>query len=190
MAASMARRRGLQEGSGVKSASKAGTGRHQKHEQGWELGSPVLTIGLGVAAAEDEAWSRGSRWTSTRWCSYVDVAGSSGSACGGCRGRAREGAAMDNVEDNTNIGERWCSRTRGRRAVVDRLSAAMSVKRRGEAGVVATYVAATQSWVRRRKTVPWAQPQVRDSARRVAREHGVAGSAAASAVALAWRALR
>ena len=25
--------------------------------------------GLGVAAAEDEARSRGSRWTSTRWCS-------------------------------------------------------------------------------------------------------------------------
>ena len=55
MAAGVARRRGLQEGSGVKPTSKAGTDRHQKHEQGWELGSPVLTVGLGVAAAEDEA---------------------------------------------------------------------------------------------------------------------------------------
>ena len=55
MAAGVARHRELQEGSGVKPASKAGTGRLQKHEQGWELGSPVLTVGLGVAAAEDEA---------------------------------------------------------------------------------------------------------------------------------------
>ena len=38
--------------------------------------------GLGVAAAGDEAWSRSSRWTSTRWCSYVVVAGSPGSALG------------------------------------------------------------------------------------------------------------
>ena len=55
MAVGVARRRGLQEGSGVKPASKAETGMHQKHELGWELGSPVLTVGLGVAAAEDEA---------------------------------------------------------------------------------------------------------------------------------------
>ena len=55
MAVGVARRRRLQEGSGVKPALMARTGRHQKHEQGWELGSPVLTIGLGVAAAEDEA---------------------------------------------------------------------------------------------------------------------------------------
>ena len=83
---------------------------------------------LGVATAEDEARSRGSRWTSTRWCSCVDIAGSSGSACGGCRGRARGDAATDDVEDNANVGARWCSRTRGRRAVVDRLGAAMSVE--------------------------------------------------------------
>ena len=53
--------------------------------------------GLGVAAAEDEAWSRGSRWTSTRWCSCVDVTGSSGSACGGCRGHARGDTATDDI---------------------------------------------------------------------------------------------
>ena len=52
---------------------------------------------LGVATAEDEARSRGSRWTSTRWCSCVDVAGSSGSAYGGCRGHARGHAATDDV---------------------------------------------------------------------------------------------
>jgi len=146
--------------------------------------------GLGVAAAEDEARSRGSRWTSTRWCNCVDVAGSSGSACGGFRGCARGDAATDNVEDNANTGARWCSRTRGSRAVADRLSTAMSVERRGEAGVMATYVDATQSWARRRRTAPWAQPQVRDSVRRAARENGIAGGAAASAVAPAWRALR
>ena len=72
MAVGVARRRRLQEGSGVKPALMARTGRHQKHEQGWELGSPVLTIGLGVATAEDGARSRGSRWMSTRWCSCVD----------------------------------------------------------------------------------------------------------------------
>ena len=55
MAADVVRHRGLQEGSGVKPSSKAGTGRHQKHEQGWELGSLVLTVGLGVASTEDEA---------------------------------------------------------------------------------------------------------------------------------------
>ena len=110
--------------------------------------------GLGVAAAEDEARSRGSRWTSTRWCNCVDVAGSSGSAYGGCRGRARGDAATDDVEDNANVGVRWCSWTRGRRAVADRLGTAMSVERRGEAGVVSTYVDATQSWARRRRTAP------------------------------------
>ena len=99
--------------------------------------------GLGVAAAKDEARSRGSRWTSTRWCSYVDVAGSSGSACGGCRGRARGDVATDDVEDNVNAGARWCSWTRGKRVVADRLGAAMSVERRGEASVVATHVDAT-----------------------------------------------
>jgi len=57
----------------------------------------VLTIELGVAAAEDEVWSRGSRWTSMRWCSCVDIVGSSGSACGGCRERARGDAATDDV---------------------------------------------------------------------------------------------
>ena len=57
----------------------------------------MLTVGLGVAMAEDEARSKGSRWTSTRWCSCVDVAGSSGSACGGCRGRARGDVATDDV---------------------------------------------------------------------------------------------
>ena len=31
--------------------------------------------GLGMAAAEDEAWSSGSRWMLTRWCHCVDVAG-------------------------------------------------------------------------------------------------------------------
>ena len=31
--------------------------------------------GLGVAAAEDEARSSGSRWTPTRWCRFVDVTG-------------------------------------------------------------------------------------------------------------------
>ena len=103
-----------------------------------EIGS-----GLGVAAAEDEVWSRGSRWTSMRWCSCVDIVGSSGSACGGYRGRARGDAATDDVEDNANAGARWCSWTRGRRAVADRLSAAMSIERCGEAGVVATYVDAT-----------------------------------------------
>ena len=61
---------------------------------------------LGVAVAKDEAQSRGSRWTSTRWCSCVDVAGSSGSACGGCRGRARGDTATDAVEDNANAGAR------------------------------------------------------------------------------------
>ena len=55
MAVGVARRRGLQEGSGVKPVSKARTGRHQKHEQGWELGSPVLAVELGMAVAEDEA---------------------------------------------------------------------------------------------------------------------------------------
>ena len=54
---------------------------------------------LDVAAAEDEALSRGSRWTSTRWCSCVDVAGSSGSACGGCRGCAHGDMATDDVKD-------------------------------------------------------------------------------------------
>ena len=116
----MVRRPGMlrgQVGARVVPALKAGTGRQQRHEQRWGLGSPVLTVGLGVAAAEDEAWSRGSRWTSTRWCSCVDVAGSSGSACGGCRGRAHGDAATDDIEDNVNVGARWCSRTRGRRAV-------------------------------------------------------------------------
>ena len=81
-----------------------------------EIGS-----GLGVATAEDEAWSRGSRWMSMRWCSCVDIMGSSGSACGGCRGRARGDAATDDVEDNATVGARWCSRTRGRCEVADRL---------------------------------------------------------------------
>ena len=98
---------------------------------------------LGVAVAEDKARSRGLRWTSTRWCSYVDVVGSLGSACGGCRGCARGDAATDDVEDNANVGARWCSWTRGRRAVADRLGVAMSIERCGEAGVVATYVDAT-----------------------------------------------
>ena len=105
-------------------------------------------LGLGVAATEDEAWSRSLRWTSMRWCSCADVAGSSGSADGGCRGRAHGDAATDAVEDNTNTG------------------------------------------ARRWRTAPLAQPQVRDGARRAAGEHGVAGGAAASAVAPAWRALR
>ena len=38
------------------------------------------------------------------------------------------GAASDDVEDNANAGARWCSRTRGRRTVADRLGAAMSVE--------------------------------------------------------------
>ena len=36
-------------------------------------------LGLGVVTAVDEARSRGSRWVSTRWCSCMDIAGSSGS---------------------------------------------------------------------------------------------------------------
>ena len=79
--------------------------------------------GLGVATAEDEARSRGSRWTSTRWCSCVDIVGSSGLACGGCRGRACGDTATDDVEDNANAGARCCSRSRGRRVVADRLGA-------------------------------------------------------------------
>ena len=71
--------------------------------------------GLGVAMAEDEAQSRGSRWTSTRWCSYVDVVGSLGSAYGGCCGRARGDTATDDIEDNANAGARWCSRASPRR---------------------------------------------------------------------------
>ena len=69
-----------------------------------EIGS-----GLGVAATEDEAQSRCSRWTSMRRCSCVDVAGSLGSAYGGCHGRACGDVAMDDIEDNVNAGARWCS---------------------------------------------------------------------------------
>ena len=46
--AGVVRRYGLQECSGVKPASKARTGRQQGHEQRWGLGSPVLTVRLGV----------------------------------------------------------------------------------------------------------------------------------------------
>ena len=145
---------------------------------------------LGVAVAEDEAWSRGSRWTSMRWCSCVVITGSSGSAYGGCRGRARRDVAMDDIEDNTNAGARWCSRTRGRRAVADKLSTAMSIERRGEAGVVAIYVDVMQSWARRWKAAPQAQPQVQDGACRATGEHGVAGGAVASAAAPTWCVLR
>jgi len=74
-------------------ASGAGRGKGKAAA----AGSPVLTVRLGVAVAEDEARSKGSRWMSTRWCHYVDVVGSSGSACGGCRGRARGDAATDDV---------------------------------------------------------------------------------------------
>jgi hypothetical protein len=107
----------------------------------------------------------------------VDVMGSSGSACGGCRGHAGRDAATDDVEDNVNAEAIWCSRMRGRRAVADGLSAAMSVERRGEASIMATYVGTTRSWARRRRTAPRAQPQVWDGAHRAAGEHGVAGGA-------------
>jgi hypothetical protein len=50
---------------------------------------------------------------------------------------------MDDVEDNVNAEARCCSRMRGGHAVVDRLDAAMSFERCGEAGVVATYVGVT-----------------------------------------------
>jgi hypothetical protein len=58
-----------------------------------------------------------------------NIMGSSGLACSGCRRRAYGDVSMDDVEDNANIEVRWCSWTRGGRAVVDWLSAATGLGR-------------------------------------------------------------